>query len=195
MGTLKPIETVYDGYRFRSRLEARWAILFDALGIKWEYEPEGFQLSDGTRYLPDFYLPDSSTFFEVKGLMTEVDHHKVEQLVIDSGKAAAIGYADFTFEACDMFSADDFELTSKSESFLARCRFCGKMYFCGYQGSYACRCCGAYDGDNTFEHIVDGDGDGLPYVRFGEITFVWRRALDKAKSARFEHGETPNFRR
>lgn len=23
--TIKPIETVYNGYRFRSRLEARWA--------------------------------------------------------------------------------------------------------------------------------------------------------------------------
>ena len=28
------IETKYKGYRFRSRLEARWAVFFDALGIK-----------------------------------------------------------------------------------------------------------------------------------------------------------------
>lgn len=27
MTDLKPIETVYDGYRFRSRLEARWAAI------------------------------------------------------------------------------------------------------------------------------------------------------------------------
>lgn len=51
---IKAIETRYKGYRFRSRLEARWAVFFDALGIKWEYEPEGFELPDGTRYLPDF---------------------------------------------------------------------------------------------------------------------------------------------
>lgn len=37
---IKPIETVYKGYRFRSRLEARWAVFFDAQGIEWEYEPE-----------------------------------------------------------------------------------------------------------------------------------------------------------
>ena len=37
---LKPIPTVYKGYRFRSRLEARWAVFFDACGAKWEYEPE-----------------------------------------------------------------------------------------------------------------------------------------------------------
>ena len=28
---IKAIETVYNGYRFRSRLEARWAVFFDAL--------------------------------------------------------------------------------------------------------------------------------------------------------------------
>ena len=55
---IKAIETEYNGYRFRSRLEARWAVFFDAAKIKYEYEPEGFELADGTRYLPDFYLPE-----------------------------------------------------------------------------------------------------------------------------------------
>lgn len=55
-GQIKAIETVYKGYRFRSRLEARWAVFFDALGVKWEYEPQGFELEDGTRYLPDFWI-------------------------------------------------------------------------------------------------------------------------------------------
>lgn len=63
---MKAIETEYKGYRFRSRLEARWAVSFDALGIKYEYEPEGIVLSDGTGYLPDFYLPGFHCFFEVK---------------------------------------------------------------------------------------------------------------------------------
>lgn len=53
---MKAIETSYKGYRFRSRLEARWAVFFDSLGVKWEYEPEGFDLRDGVRYLPDFRL-------------------------------------------------------------------------------------------------------------------------------------------
>ena len=53
---IKAIETSYKGYRFRSRLEARWAVFFDALGVEWQYEPEGFELQDGTRYLPDFLL-------------------------------------------------------------------------------------------------------------------------------------------
>jgi hypothetical protein len=62
---IKAIETVYNGYKFRSRLEARWAVFFDAAGIKYEYEPEGF--TDGDLcYLPDFYLPDHNTYVEVK---------------------------------------------------------------------------------------------------------------------------------
>lgn len=53
---MKPIETAYKGYRFRSRLEARWAICLDALGWSWEYELEGFDLGGGDLYLPDFAL-------------------------------------------------------------------------------------------------------------------------------------------
>lgn len=66
MEGIKAIETVYNGYRFRSRLEARWAVFFDELGIEYQYEPEGVELSDGSYYLPDFYLPDFHCFFEVK---------------------------------------------------------------------------------------------------------------------------------
>ena len=62
---IKPIETVYNGYKFRSRLEARWAVFFDEAGIKYEYEPEGF--TDGDLcYLPDFYLPEHNIYVEVK---------------------------------------------------------------------------------------------------------------------------------
>jgi hypothetical protein len=52
---IKPIETRYKGYRFRSRLEARWVVYFDAIGLKWEYEPEGFDLEKYGYYLPDFW--------------------------------------------------------------------------------------------------------------------------------------------
>lgn len=63
---LRPIQTIFKGYRFRSRLEARWAVFLDTLGLRWEYEPQGFELRDGTRYLPDFYLPDQGAFVEIK---------------------------------------------------------------------------------------------------------------------------------
>jgi hypothetical protein len=65
MEQIKAIQTEYNGYKFRSRLEARWAVFFDAAGIKYEYEPEGFE-NNGGKWLPDFYLPESKTYVEVK---------------------------------------------------------------------------------------------------------------------------------
>ena len=64
---IKAIETTYKGYRFRSRTEARWAVFFDALGIRWEYEKEGFDLGEAGWYLPDFWLPDMGMWIEIKG--------------------------------------------------------------------------------------------------------------------------------
>jgi len=56
MSRIQAIETEYKGYHFRSRLEARWAVFFDTLGIQWKYESEGYETSYGDRYLPDFVL-------------------------------------------------------------------------------------------------------------------------------------------
>ena len=70
-GQIKAIETVYKGYRFRSRLEARWAVFFDALGVKWEYEKEGFDLGEAGWYLPDFWLPGLNLWFEIKPFDSE----------------------------------------------------------------------------------------------------------------------------
>jgi hypothetical protein len=55
MANVRPLITTYRGTRFRSRLEAQWAVFFDHLGIAWDYEPQGY-LVDGKAYLPDFAL-------------------------------------------------------------------------------------------------------------------------------------------
>lgn len=62
---IQAIETEYAGYKFRSRLEARWAVFFNAMGVKWYYEHEGYKLSSGW-YLPDFWLPEWKLHIEVK---------------------------------------------------------------------------------------------------------------------------------
>ena len=83
MNQIKAIETFYKGYHFRSRLEARWAVFFDTLGISWKYEVEGYEKEVGSttvtgeeitelvRYLPDFFLPNrwggGGVYVEVKG--------------------------------------------------------------------------------------------------------------------------------
>jgi hypothetical protein len=66
MNDIKAIETKFDGRRFRSRTEARWAVVFKGLGLAYDYEREGLVLN-GEPYLPDFYLPDFPFWFEVKG--------------------------------------------------------------------------------------------------------------------------------
>lgn len=62
---IRAIPTMYRGVTFRSRLEARWAVFYDALGIGWHYEHEGYQLPSGW-YLPDFWLPDLGCHVEIK---------------------------------------------------------------------------------------------------------------------------------
>jgi len=82
----KPTE--YAGRTFRSRTEARWAVFFDALGLAWEYEEHGHDLTVGKRrvsYLPDFYLPDvwgqtgKGVWFEVKGAAPTPEEKRLAQ--------------------------------------------------------------------------------------------------------------------
>lgn len=76
MTDFRAIETTYNGHRFRSRTEAKWAVFFDAIGVKWEYEKDGYDLGAEGLYLPDFWLPESGVYAEVKGpefTVTEVN--------------------------------------------------------------------------------------------------------------------------
>lgn len=71
---ITPIETHYAGCRFRSRLEARWAVFFNHLGIPWDYEPQGYLVGHDRRpYLPDFFLPSERLWVEVKGSEGQLD--------------------------------------------------------------------------------------------------------------------------
>lgn len=80
MNEIKPLETLYAGRLFRSRTEARWAVFFDKMGFRWEYEKEGYDLY-GIKYLPDFWLTDFNMFFEVKGKKpTEIELEKCQRL-------------------------------------------------------------------------------------------------------------------
>ena len=65
-------------------LEARWAVIFDNLGIKYDYEVEGYDIGYGISYLPDFILYGGGErcpkklFVEVKGEMTFNDAAKIK---------------------------------------------------------------------------------------------------------------------
>jgi hypothetical protein len=72
--------TTYQRVTFRSRLEARWAVVFDYLEMEWLYEPQRYIIDvlngeqhDEHTYLPDFFLPATNTWVEVKGDLARVD--------------------------------------------------------------------------------------------------------------------------
>ena len=101
---MRIIQTEYKGYRFRSRLEARWAVFLDELDIEWEYEKEGFRLDNGKYYLPDFWVPcpryhDSSSgyWLEIKGpVPTEDERKKCLYLAKETGHIALLLYGSPT---------------------------------------------------------------------------------------------------
>lgn len=67
---IKAHPTEYDGVKFRSRLEARWAAFFDLVGWEWEYEP-----IDLNGWSPDFRVIIPCTHSECSGkhvLLAEV---------------------------------------------------------------------------------------------------------------------------
>ncbi len=206
---IKPIQTRYKGYHFRSRLEARWAVFFDALGMSWEYEPQGFDLG-GTHYLPDFRISSDDglvRWYEIKP-KGSTDLSKFDQ------------FADLLYEAHEERNkAGDY-----SESFRADL-VSGDPYDNFFdQGAVFCpRCweplsiqnCWGQTGDDGFAfscHTCDMEtesGGGNPWRKgFANIPYTPHKGLILAKqsdyiegiaridaaciqsrSARFEHGE------
>lgn len=61
---IQAIPTRFMGINFRSRLEARWAVLFQYATLPWSYEPVTFQLAAGYNYTVDFKV--NGNFLEVK---------------------------------------------------------------------------------------------------------------------------------
>ena len=119
MAEIKAIETSYNGYKFRSRLEARWAVFFDQVGIEYQYEPEGFDLNNDGYYLPDFYIKEFDIWLEVKPFrelvriesldfqMSDVDYNKFRSFHIATGLNGAMLFGDpFNFNFFSFHSAN-----------------------------------------------------------------------------------------
>ena len=187
---IKAIQTTYNGIRFRSRTEARWAVFMDAAGIPYAYEAEGFYFQDGTTYLPDFWLPDQRTFLECKGVMSDKDLHKIKTLVVESDYEVIVGYPDMKFDVYDV----DYRMVGyayKSEMpWLMECDYCGKKYFLNAEHNLnLCRCCGYIwsEGGPSIRVLCNGFGHNFqPDAKHRKEKFD---AIEKAKSARFEFGE------
>ena len=64
------------GTFFRSSWEANYARILNHQGVRWQYEPETFQVGESETYTPDFKLEDG-TLVEIKGWWTESGKRKV----------------------------------------------------------------------------------------------------------------------
>lgn len=183
---IQAIETEYAGCRFRSRLEARWAVAFDNLGVRWQYEPEGLDIN-GVHYLPDFVLPDMGCMtVEVKGCMAETDVRKVLALA-RSNPVLVLGEIPRPGD-----SGPDFLLfvTTLAYGLVAR-----HVSFAPYWGGWSVesggQCQGPDDPDRVVEWalgLFDSGHSACDEIRQSEEA---ASAFTAARSARFEHGETP----
>lgn len=214
MSDIKPIETYYKGYRFRSRLEARWAVFFDALGIKWEYEPQGFELPNGMRYLPDFLIHDVES---VHAIEWSGDIYVEVKGVPDSVSAEKVFYAS----NCDSWMTEDADGNKSggrtgipiwvvgdipdpndyiNDMIKQRNDRCKETHKNTADSEVACALCinnfGTLDGDSCFEfsldftdHLILRGADSS--YDFGRWSQKVSNAFAKARQARFEHGETP----
>ena len=181
--TIKAIETRYAGCRFRSRIEARWAVFFDALNLEWQYEPQGFELPSG-RYLPDFYLPSLETWFEVKGesvawedeaaiLASELSDMTKKRVIVLAGDIPRSRDLDNWDMRYIMF--DNYEGGSYGDNQYAWC-VCPACLRPGItfngRGARVCGSCVEGDKSYTYDHPI----------------IV--AAYEAARSARFEFGES-----
>lgn len=190
--TVKALETHYAGCRFRSRLEARWAVFFDHLGIRWEYEPQGFLTPDGP-YLPDFALSltgGQTVWFEVKGNTDTTDDPRWSHLVIGTQRPLVLACGlprpaddlcwggdgfngwmqEFDYSASGV--TDDIPVSWDNGRAFCVCPICDGIGI-EFEGRAERLACCRIDGDKirTYDHprIVN--------------------AYRAAHSARFEHGE------
>jgi hypothetical protein len=181
------LPTYWHGTTFRSRLEARWAIFFDALGLRWQYEPEGYALPAGN-YLPDFFLPEIDAWIEVK---PEGWNEQAEKLAMQLSDATgfpafvAYGFPDPSRVGLGGPEGDEYS----NGSFIA----VGPEFWDMHYAFTVCGRCGepgiAFEarGDRvarTHGHAVSGHGDRGHNGNVPKLVAAYRAGW----SARFENG-------
>lgn len=174
----RSIATEYRNILFRSKLEADWARAFDALGIRWEYEPKGRYFGD-LFYLVDFYLPASRQWVEVKGVFEPNDVRKVAAFLqhVEARPFTHDECPDIALIACEpngVFRGwlrgaakpgDNLLTLSRNacrEIHLFRCGLCLGWWFADDSLSWMCQCCGAGDGNAHIAAEIVSPLPGFP---------------------------------
>jgi len=147
---MKAIPTTYNNVKFKSKLEAKWAVWLDEHNIIWDYETQGFDLN-GTWYLPDFYLPEINTIIEVKGAMERLEkpYGLIESLKTYSEKGEKTYCPDETLMVLLAGPVPWFYNINWSYDngfFIYKCSSCGVTNIVTDYMSYGCRSCGEHKG-------------------------------------------------
>lgn len=152
--TIKAIPTKYKGILFRSRLEAKWAAMFDQLGWNWDYEPIDFN-----GWIPDFVIYGAHLIYvEVKPVI-EFPEDVAEELT-DSGcedEMLIVGQRcvfndDLVFGWMTEYDNDNYDEENElqnnwwDEAVLGKWTGSKKIGFCHAVGSFTDRISGGYDG-------------------------------------------------
>jgi hypothetical protein len=150
---IQAIPTTYKKTKFRSKLESQWARWLDEYNIKWSYETQGFRLTDGTWYLPDFYLHEIETFIEVKGALENIEkpYQMVQMLQEEEPNWPDEGTLFLLAGPVDVFYNIHPAYTQGIR--LRKCS-CGVTSILTEYGSYACRSCGDHDGAHITVHQI-----------------------------------------
>ena len=205
----------YNGIEFRSKLESKTAQALDNIGIRYEYEPEGFELPSGKRYLPDFRVecwgkrgdysgPPFDLYIEVKGHMKQKDAKKIKEFV---GKKS-VDVLDSDGNVC--YCIDVPENPTLIVGNIPVIKAVKDTY--DFYGT-TCSPYDDMDGTGIYQfnyETVDGDhfgaypavhngrfylwGDDSNYIN-KEDAFLVASAYRLAQQARFEYGETPKPKR
>jgi hypothetical protein len=146
------VEKSLDGYLFRSCVEARRAKFWSALGIRYFYEHEGFNLGHGMKYLVDFYLPDLRLHVEVKGDRSQYTaevREKASRLAELSGIPTAVLVGDVWLPGSnsDSHYCHRPDGTFSDRMQWAECPQCGTVGFTmfGWASLLPCGCTGDRD--------------------------------------------------
>ena len=189
---IRAIQTRAFGRLFRSRLEARCAVFLEAMSLRWEYEPEGFELSSGL-YLPDFKVYDckeASGFYWLEckgGIPTKQEHQLALELSETTNSAVAFfnaGLMDeirsFYFFLLQFTNSDWYKAHSKRPAAMDLKQ---SFYFDSLKKEVDVM--GDYGWIQYCRSLENADHD-FPIHWAADKAFT---AVNKALSARFEHGE------
>jgi hypothetical protein len=190
MTAIKPIQTRYKGCNFRSRLEARYAVYFDALNIKWEYETEGYDIN-GKWYLPDFWLPELEIFVEIKpdsdkgsGLYNEFSNKINSAIVLMRGSPWNYRAIFYGWDSCD----------SGGGEYKDECIFGIDGDWVGLQVRVGREdrnvFVSEWDTNKNVVALYHPDDEQWEYFKEDTFDVLTKDAAYKARSARFEHGES-----